>query len=303
MLLTAFLITIFLAVCLLPAVEIRWEAAGRLIVDGRRPRVMGIVNVTPDSFSESPGDVDLAATTVRGKALAAAGADLLDVGGESSRPGAQPVTPAEEIRRVVPVVEALAGSTGLPISVDTAKADVARHAIRAGASIVNDITALAGDPDLVGVVREVGAGVVLMHMQGTPQTMQHDPRYGDVVTEVYDFLARRAEWAECQGIPRSRIALDPGIGFGKTIAHNLQLLRNLGRFATLGCAVLVGTSRKGFLGQLTGRPVNERATASVVSSLVAIVHGARVVRVHDVEPMVDAIQVWGELHGWGEPVA
>jgi dihydropteroate synthase len=186
----------------------------------------------------------------------------------------------------------------VPISVDTTKAEVARRAIAAGASVVNDITALGGDPALAGVVAETGAGVVLMHMRGVPRTMQDDPRYGDVVEEVYAFLARRVEAAEAAGVPRGRVAVDPGIGFGKTSEHNLLLLRNLGRFASLGCAVLVGTSRKGFLGALTGRPVDQRATASVVSSLAAAVAGADVLRVHDVGPTADAIKVWGAVRGW-----
>ncbi|MBV8231430.1 MAG: dihydropteroate synthase, partial [Planctomycetaceae bacterium] len=174
------------------------------------------------------------------------------------------------------------------------------RALRAGASIVNDITALRGDPDLPRVVAESGAGVVLMHMAGTPRTMQHDPRYDDVVGDVHDFLAGRIAEVESLGIARARVAIDPGIGFGKTLEHNLKLLRNLDRFATLGCAVLIGTSRKGFLGTLTGRPVAERVIASVVSSLAAATRGAHVVRVHDVAPMVDAIKIWAELRGWEE---
>ena len=227
------------------------------------------------------------------------GADLLDIGGESSRPGATPVSLDEELRRVLPVIEALADAVTLPLSIDTTKPEVARRSLLAGASVINDITAL-GDPELARVAAENGAGVVLMHMAGTPQTMQLNPHYDDVVNEVHDFLARRVEWAEGQGIPRSRIAIDPGIGFGKTFEHNVLLLRNLAQFATLGCAVLIGTSRKGFLGTLTGRPVSDRATASAVSSLAAATRGASVLRVHDVAPMVDAIKVWTALHGWEE---
>jgi dihydropteroate synthase len=278
----------------------RWEALGRTIVTGsdRAPKVMGVVNVTPDSFSDggrlgSPADaLELA------RRLVAEGADLLDVGGESSRPGSDPVPLEEEIRRVIPAVEAFAHGLGVPVSVDTTKAEVARRALAAGASVINDITALGGDPDLARVVADSGAGVVLMHMRGVPKTMQADPRYDDVVAEVYEFLARRVEAAEAAGIPRERVAIDPGIGFGKTSEHNLDLLRNLGRFATLGCAVLVGTSRKGFLGTVTGRPVEQRATASVVASLFAATRGADVVRVHDVGPMVDAVKVWKALGGW-----
>jgi dihydropteroate synthase len=278
-----------------------WEACGRVIVPGddRAPRVMGVVNVTPDSFSDGgrlPTPDDASAHAAR---LVAEGADLLDVGGESSRPGSRPVTLDEELRRVVPAVEAIAGAVAVPVSVDTTKSDVAHLALKAGATVVNDITALGADPRLKHVVAEAGAGVVLMHMRGSPETMQLDPRYDSVVEEVYEFLARRAEAAEAAGIPRQRIALDPGIGFGKTFDHNLELLRNLGRFASLGCVVLVGTSRKGLLGTLTGRPVDQRATASVVSSLAAAVAGARVVRVHDVGPMADALKIWSALRGWG----
>ena len=277
----------------------RWLARGREVVGGGRPRVMGVVNVTPDSFSDDGLGDDPAGALARALRLQAEGADLLDVGGESSRPGAEPVGVDEELRRVVPAVEAMAGAVAVPISVDTTKAAVARAALRAGAAIINDITALAGDPDMADLLAEEEAGVVLMHMRGTPRTMQHEPRYDDVVAEVYEFLARRVEWADARGIDRARIAIDPGIGFGKTFDHNRELLRNLGRFATLGCAVVVGTSRKGFLGKITGRPVSERVTASVVSSLAALARGASVVRVHDVRPMVDAIQVWEALHGWG----
>jgi dihydropteroate synthase len=261
---------------------------------------MGIVNVTPDSFSDGGRALAVEDAVSHALRLVDEGADLLDVGGESSRPGAEPVGLDEELRRVVPAVEALAPRVAVPISVDTTKAEVARQALKAGASIINDITALGGDPDLARVVADAGAAVVLMHMQGTPGTMQDAPSYDDVVNVVHDFLARRVEWAEARGIPRARIAIDPGIGFGKTIEHNLDLLRNLNRFATLGCAILIGTSRKGFLGALTGRPVSGREAASVASSLAAASRGASVVRVHDVAPMVDAIKVWGAICGWDQ---
>ncbi|GAC1463737.1 MAG: dihydropteroate synthase [Isosphaeraceae bacterium] len=280
----------------------RWEARGRLIVaaDDLVPRVMGIVNVTPDSFSDGgrlSTPEDAAGYALR---LVAEGADLIDIGGESSRPGAESVSLDEELRRVVPAVEAIHQAVRVPISVDTTKAEVARRALQAGASIINDISGLTDDPDLVGLAAETGAGVVIMHMAGNPRTMQDHPRYADVVGEVYEALARRVEGAEAAGVPRARIAVDPGIGFGKTFAHNVELLRNLGRFASLGCVVLVGTSRKGFLGAITNRPVDQRATASVVSSLAGALGGARVVRVHDVGAMVDAIQVWTALRGWDE---
>jgi dihydropteroate synthase len=283
-----------------PTISPRWEARGRTIAGGDDPipKVMGIVNATPDSFSGGNRVVSLDDAVQWARRLIAEGADLLDLGGESSRPGADVVPLDEELRRVIPLVEALVGELGVPISIDTTKAEVARRALAAGAAIINDISALRADPGMDAVVASTGAGVVLMHMQGNPKTMQLDPRYDDVVGEVHEFLARRIEWAEARGIARERIAIDPGIGFGKTFRHNLDLLRNLGRFATLGCTVLIGTSRKGLLGKITGRSLPELATASVVSALAACVRGARVVRVHDVAPMVDAIKVWHATQGW-----
>lgn len=277
-----------------------WEARGRVVVDDRVPRVMGIVNVTPDSFSDGGRSATLDDAVEQGIRLVREGAAILDIGGESSRPGAEPVTLEEELRRVVPVVEALATRLDVPISVDTTKAEVARQALRAGAAIVNDISALSSDRELAQVVVEAGAGIVLMHMQGTPRTMQLDPQYNDVVAEVVTYLEERIAWAESQGIRRAQIAIDPGIGFGKTTAHNLLILQNIERFANLGCAVLVGTSRKRLLGDLTGRPVKEREAATVVSSLAAGIGGANVVRVHDVAPMADAIKVWTAIRGWDE---
>jgi dihydropteroate synthase len=261
---------------------------------------MGIINLTPDSFSDGGSTYQPEAALVHAQKLAAEGASLLDLGGESSRPGAEPVSLAEELRRVIPIVEAIAGQMTIPLSVDTTKPEVARQALEAGAVIINDISALGADQAMTRIAADTGAGVVLMHMQGTPATMQLSPRYDDVVTEVYDFLARRVEWAEANGISRDRIAVDPGLGFGKEFAHNIEILRNMHRFESLGCVVLIGTSRKGFLAKITGRPVIERAPASAVSSLAACLQGARVVRVHDVAPMVDTIKVWSALRGWGE---
>ncbi len=263
-----------------------------------RPRVMGILNVTPDSFSDGGRSFDHERAIANAVALVADGADILDVGGESSRPGAEVVALDEELRRVLPVIESIAAALpNMPISIDTAKPEVARRALAAGAWIINDIGGLR-DPEMVRVVAESKAGVVIMHMAGTPQTMQDGPSYQDVVQEVCDYLIARIDRAELAGIPRERIVVDPGMGFGKTHAHTLQLLRNTGRFATLGCAVLVGTSRKGFLGKITGRPIDQRVTASVVSSLFAANQGASVLRVHDVGPMSDAIKVWGTVQGW-----
>ena len=275
----------------------RWVACGQSILhgSGREAKIMGIVNVTPDSFSDGGSwltpetAVDHAARLVRD------GADILDIGGESSRPGSDPVPLLDEIRRVIPAIQAIAAELSVPISVDTTKAEVARLAIAAGASIINDITGLASDPAMVQVAVDTGAGVVVMHMAGQPKTMQVEPSYADVVAEVYEFLARRIEVLETAGIPRERIAIDPGIGFGKTSTHNLELLRNFRRFATLDCALLVGTSRKRFLGSLTGKSVEDRLIASVVSSLAAIEQGVNIVRVHDVAAMSEALKVWGAI--------
>jgi dihydropteroate synthase len=281
---------------------VRWEARGREILPAldRVPKVMGIVNLTPDSFSDGGLSMNHEAAVSHARRLAAEGADILDLGGESSRPGAEPVALEEELRRVIPVVETLAAEMSIPISVDTNKAEVARQALKAGASIINDISALGFDPAMAAVAADSGVGVVLMHMRGTPATMQISMQYNDVVAEVYDFLARRIEWALAQGIPRERIAIDPGIGFAKTHQHSFEILRSLRRFESLGCAILIGTSRKGLLGKITGRSVVERAAGSVASSLAACLNGARVVRVHDVAPMVDTIKVWTVLQGWGD---
>jgi dihydropteroate synthase len=280
----------------------RWEARGREILPAldRVPKVMGIVNLTPDSFSDGGLNTNREAAVSHARRLASEGADILDLGGESSRPGSEPVALAEELRRVIPVVEILADELSIPISIDTTKAEVARQALEAGASIINDISALGFDPAMAAVAADLGAGVVLMHMRGTPATMQMDTHYTDVVAEICDFLARRIEWTLAQGIPRERIAIDPGIGFAKTDKHSLEILRSLRRFESLGCAILIGTSRKGFLGKITGRSLVERASASAASSLAACLNGARVVRVHDVAPMVDTIKVWTVLRGWGD---
>ena len=283
-----------------PQVNTRWEARGRAILspEDTAPRIMGIVNLTPDSFSDGGQRGSPAEAVAFALHLAQAGADLLDLGAESSRPGALPVSLEEELSRIIPVVRLLSDRTQIPISIDTTKAAVARAALAGGASIINDISALSADPEMIAVAASSDAGIVLMHMQGTPATMQLNPRYADVVTEVYDFLAHRIEWAEASGIPRERIAIDPGIGFGKTHEQNLEILRNLERFANLGCAVSVGASRKGFLGSITGKPVSQRAAASVAVSLESCLRGARVLRVHDVAEMADAIRVWTALGRW-----
>jgi dihydropteroate synthase len=220
--------------------------------------------------------------------MARAGADIIDVGGESTRPGATPVNAEDELRRVMPVIERL---EDLLVSMDTTKAAVAEKALAAGARIVNDISALRFDPRMVEVVRDAGAGVVLMHMQGTPPTMQAVPRYDDVVREVLGFLAERIAFAEAAGLKKSQIAVDPGIGFGKTVEHNLKLLAHLDEFRSLGCPVLVGASRKSFIGRVLGREADERLPGSLAVAAWATVHGANIVRVHDVAETLDVIRM------------
>jgi dihydropteroate synthase len=251
-------------------------------------KLMGVVNVTPDSFSDGGLYLDPEAAIAHGRALAAEGAAILDVGGESTRPGAAPVAAEEERRRVEPVVAALAG-VAEAISVDTSKATVAEAALDAGASIVNDVTALRADPEMAALVADRGAGLILMHMAGDPRTMQVNPEYGDVVAEVRDFLAARMDAAVAAGIDESRIWLDPGIGFGKTVRHNLELLRGIGELATLGRPVVVGTSRKSFIGRTDGSPTDDRLGGTIATSILAATAGARVLRVHDVREMAQAL--------------
>jgi dihydropteroate synthase len=255
-----------------------------------RPIVMGILNVTPDSFADGGRHGDVAHAIAHARQMAADGAAIVDVGGESTRPGATPVAEDEELRRVVPVVGALARD-GFVVSVDTRRAAVMRAAIAAGAAMVNDVTALRGAGAMEAVAGS-RAAVCLMHMQGEPATMQDAPRYDDVGAEVIAFLLARAQAAEDAGIARERIVLDPGFGFGKTLEHNLQLMRALPRLVAAGYPVLVGLSRKGALGTVTGRPVQERLPASIAAALAAVARGAAIVRVHDVRETVDALKVW-----------
>ena len=265
------------------------KAGNRSLSVQERPLLMGILNVTPDSFYDGGRYEDVAAAVTRAKTMVEEGADIIDIGAESSRPGAQPVSEDEEMRRLIPVVEAVRGAVDLPISVDTTKARVARRAIEAGASIVNDISALTFDHDMSHVVAESGAGIVLMHMQGTPQTMQRAPRYHDVVAEVYAFLSDRIRAAEAAGISRMQIVLDPGIGFGKLQDHNLALLAHVETFTGLGRPLLVGVSRKAFTGHVLGHPIHDRMFGTAAAVAIAVLHGAAVVRVHDVGPMRDVI--------------
>ena len=255
------------------------------------PVVMGIVNVTPDSFSDGGLFYEAGAAVEHGLALAAEGAHILDVGGESTRPGAAPVSEEEELRRVLGVCEGLAAA-GLRVSIDTTKLVVAQAALDAGATLLNDVSAFRFAPELAGLVADRGVDCCLMHMLGEPRTMQADPRYEDVVSEVRAFLEDRLAFAVAEGVPEQRVWLDPGIGFGKTVAHNLELLRRLDEIVAIGRPVVIGTSRKSFLGALTGgRPELERLPGTIATSVLAYERGARVFRVHDVGPVADALTV------------
>lgn len=267
----------------------RWKVAGREL-SLHRPLIIGVVNVTPDSFSDGGRFFGGAAAIAHGERLMAEGADLVDVGGESTRPGAEPVNEEEELRRVMPVISTLA-EAGALVSIDTAKPSVAKAALAAGAVVVNDVTG-GSDPEMARVVAAARAGVILMHMQGTPRTMQINPAYRDVVGEVAVFLSQRAELAEESGVDHDAIAVDPGIGFGKSLDHNLTLLRDLSAFTRLGYPVAVGTSRKAFLGSVTGvtEPI-DRDLATAVSSALAVERGADLIRVHNVSACKEAVAV------------
>ncbi len=257
---------------------------------------MGVVNVTPDSFSDGGLYLDPEAAIAHGRELAADGAAILDVGGESTRPGAAPVGADEELRRVEPVVAGLVG-VAPEISVDTSKATVAEAALDAGATIVNDVTALRGDPEMAALVADRGAGVILMHMAGDPRTMQVDPRYEDVVAEVREFLAERLAAAVAAGIDEERVWLDPGIGFGKADAHNFELLRGLGELTSLGRPLVVGTSRKSFIGRADGSQTDDRLGGTIATSILAAAAGAAVLRVHDVRELAEALDVANAVLG------
>jgi dihydropteroate synthase len=254
-------------------------------------RIMGIVNVTPDSFSDGGEFLDPGRAIDHGRELAAEGADVLDIGGESTRPGAEGVTAEEELARVARVVEALAGDNGPAVSIDTSKFAVAEAALGLGATMVNDVTALRAEPDLAGLCAERRCEVVLMHMLGDPRTMQENPVYEDVVDDVKAFLSERIEFAVSQGIEEKRIWVDPGIGFGKTVEHNLELHRRLGELAELGRPIAFGSSRKSFIGKLTGAEVDQRLGGSIASNVIAFANGAGMLRVHDVAPMRQALTV------------
>ena len=271
---------------------------GRHLLDLTRSRVMGVLNVTPDSFSDGGRFLDLDRALAHARAMLADGADIIDIGGESTRPGALPTTETDEIARVIPIVEALVRNDAV-ISVDTMKPAVMRAAISAGASMINDVRALQSS-DALEIVAKHDVAVCLMHMQGEPRTMQSAPVYGDVVADVRRFLEQRVIACRSAGIADERIAVDPGFGFGKTVAHNLRLLRELSAIALLGLPVVAGLSRKSTLGALSGRSADDRLAASLAAALSAVVHGASIIRVHDVRETVDALKVWWAIEQGNE---
>lgn len=256
---------------------------------------MGILNVTPDSFSDGGVYLDVERAVAQGRRMVEQGADFIDIGGESSRPGSDPVPSDEELRRILPVIKGLVNTVSVPLSVDTYKSQVAKEALKAGVEIVNDITGATFDTRMIDTVQEFDAGLVLMHMKGTPKTMQQDPSYEDVIDEVTGFLARQAELAVAKGV--KRIILDPGIGFGKSLLHNIELLKNLHRISQLGYPVLVGPSRKSFIGKLLDAPVEARLEGTAAAVTVSILRGANIVRVHDVEEMKKVAIIADALKG------
>lgn len=264
---------------------------------------MGIINVTPDSFSDGGRLPDAGAAVEFALQLAADGADILDIGGESTRPYSEPVAAEEELRRVLPVIERLSNQVKVPISIDTSKATVARAAFEFGAEIINDVTGLEGDPEMLAFALQSHAGVCVMHMQGTPQTMQDNPSYADVVAEVREYLSRRRDELVAAGIVQERICLDPGIGFGKTHEHNIALMAHCHEFHALGCPLLVGHSRKGFLGKLIGNKEADRTAATIGAALSLAMQGVQIVRVHDVRPVREALTSFEATGGLKSPIS
>jgi dihydropteroate synthase len=280
-----------------PGRATEWRLRTRTLTLTNRPLLMGIVNVTPDSFSDAGRFYDPQPAIDRALELAAEGADLLDIGGESTRPYATPVTAQEELRRVLPVLEEVCERVRIPVSIDTSKSQVAREALATGAEIINDVTGLQGDAEMLAVAREFEAGVCAMHMQGTPSTMQDAPRYDDVVTEIYEFLEQRRDALLLAGIARERICLDPGIGFGKTHQHNLTLMAHCWRFHELGCPLLVGHSRKGFIGKLLGDAARDRSFGTLGGALALAAQGVQIIRVHEVRPVREALLLFEACGG------
>lgn len=272
-----------------PRRAVSWQLRTRMLHFGRRPLLMGIVNVTPDSFSDGGKFLSVEAAVEQALRLVDEGADLLDIGGESTRPYSDPVSAADELKRITPVFEAVANRVSIPLSIDTSKSAVAKAALAAGAEIINDITALTGDPAMLPLAADSAAGVCVMHMQGTPQTMQDDPQYDDVTRETGDYLSARLEALIEAGVEAERICLDPGIGFGKTHQHNLTLMAHCSQLHKLGRPLLVGHSRKGFLGKLLGDKQADRTSATVGAALSLAVQGVQMIRVHDVRPVREAL--------------
>ena len=270
------------------------DCGGRLL-DLSRPAVMGILNVTPDSFSDGGVFLSRESAIAHARRMAEEGADIIDVGGESTRPGAQPVSAQEEMDRVIPVIEALRGKISLPISIDTSKPEVMRAAVAAGAGFINDVRALR-DEGALEAAASLHVPVCLMHMQGEPRRMQENPRYRDAVSDIGDFLRARLQAAQAAGIPAQRLVIDPGFGFGKTLEHNLELLRGLKKLQSLGAPILAGLSRKSLIGKALGLPVEGRLYASVALALMAVQNGARIVRVHDVGPTVEALRIYQAVY-------
>jgi len=273
---------------------------GRSLVLGPRTLIMGIINVTPDSFSDGGRFFDPSAAVEHGLRLLEDGADMLDIGGESTRPGAGPVTPADEIGRVVPVIEKLAAASYAVISIDTTKAEVAREALAAGADIINDITGLHGDPDVARAAAEFSAPLVAMHIKGTPRTMQQKPVYDDLIGEIVGYLRESIRIAEQNGVPAGQMIIDPGIGFGKTARHNLEIMARLREFAALRRPILIGTSRKSTIGKITGKPVGKRLFGTAATIALCIANGACIVRVHDVAEAVDVVKMADAICMWQE---
>lgn len=280
-----------------PALPCFWRTSRRTLDLSGRPLIMGILNITPDSFSDGGLWIDPRQAVAHAVAMAAQGADIIDIGGESTRPGASPVAEDEELRRVMPVIEQLVGLLDIPLSIDTFKVTVARRALASGVEIVNDISGLSFDPSLAGAVAGAGAGLVVMHTRGRPSDMQQNTSYQSVVGEVFASLAHSLRTARSAGIANDCLVVDPGIGFGKDRSGNLELLRHLEEFSPLGRPLLVGTSRKGFTGSAAGRPVEDRLMTTAATVALAVAHGARIIRVHDVAAMRDVADMAWEIAG------
>jgi dihydropteroate synthase len=281
----------------------RWQLRTRELALPRRPLLMGIINVTPDSFSDGGQFLDAGAAVAHGLRLAAEGADLLDIGGESTRPRAEPVPADVELRRVLPVIQRLARDVTIPLSIDTSKSSVAAAAIDAGAEIINDVTGLEGDAAMTGLAARAEVGVCVMHMQGTPRIMQDNPHYNDVVAEVGDYLRRRRDALLAAGVSADRICLDPGLGFGKTAEHNLQLIAGCHAYHSLGCPLLVGPSRKSFLGRFVGDQLTDRTSATIGTALTLALRSVQIIRVHDVRPVREALVAFEASGGLNGPAS